>query len=279
MKSTRGRALMSIDVEDWFHVESFRGVIATKSWSQCEFRAERNTDLILDILRTSGTKATFFILAWVAEKAPHIIRRIHNEGHEIASHGYGHELVYNLTHEQFRQDVSNSKSIIEDIIGEPVLGYRAPTFSITDWAIEILIDLGFRYDSSLFPTSFHDRYGTLTSVGSHDAPIFELKSGFYQVPLSCLPIMKRNVPWAGGGYFRLMPYPVFRRGVASILKSRGAYCFYIHPWEFDAEQPRVLNVKAMNRFRHYNNLARTEPRYRKLVSEFHFEPIRNVLPM
>ncbi|MBI5772908.1 MAG: DUF3473 domain-containing protein [Verrucomicrobia bacterium] len=269
---------MSIDVEDWFQVENLRSAITKESWPQREFRAERNTDLILEILRQNNTKATFFILAWCAEKAPQIVRRIHAEGHEIASHGYGHDLVYNLTHEQFREDIRKSKSLIEDITGERVLGYRAPNFSITDWAIEILMELGFRYDSSLFPTMAHDRYGKLTTFKIQDAPVFELRDGFYQVLLSCLPLLGKNFPWAGGGYFRLIPYPVFQRGVARILAGRGTYCFYIHPWEFDPGQPRVKNVKASNRFRHYNNLARTEARYRQLVADFRFEPIRNALP-
>ena len=196
---------------------------------------------------------------------------------EVASHGYGHDLIYTLTEDQFRTDVKRSKGLLEDITGQPVIGYRAPNFSITDWAIDILRETGFRYDSSLFPSMAHDRYGKLEKFKVEDKRWFELAPGFHQVLLSCLPLAGRNLPWAGGGYFRLIPYPVFQRGVRRILRLKQAYCFYIHPWEFDPGQPRVNNIKASYRFRHYNNLERTEKRFRALVSDFSFQPIRDAL--
>ena len=279
MNTAAPKALMSVDVEDWFQVENLRSAITKDSWASRELRVQRNMDVVLGILDERQTKGTFFILGWVAEKLPALVKRIHAGGHEIASHGFGHDLIYRLTHEEFRADVRRSKEFLEDLVGEPVLGYRAPNFSITDWSIEILHELGFKYDSSLFPTMAHDRYGKLTTMTIQDRPWFELVPGFYQVLLSCLPVFGRNVPWAGGGYFRLIPYPIFRRGVQRILAVKQSYCFYIHPWEFDPDQPRITNLKASHRFRHYNNLAKTTARFTELVKDFSFQPIRNVLPL
>ena len=279
MNPESSKALLSVDVEDWFQVENLRSAISRDSWDRRELRVEKNVDLILRILDGQKTKATFFVLGCVAEKVPGLIRRIHAGGHEIASHGYGHDLIYTLSPAAFREDIQRSKKILEDIVGERVIGYRAPSFSITDWAIEILIECGFRYDSSLFPAMAHDRYGRLSKFKVQDKPIFELTRDFYQVLLSCLPVMKRNLPWAGGGYFRLIPYFIFRRGVARILDRKKLYCFYIHPWEFDPEQPKVKNLKTSHRFRHYNNLGRTESRFSQLVKEFQFQPIRLALPL
>ena len=270
---------MSIDVEDWFQVENLRAAVTRESWSSRELRVEKNTDLILEILAQNKTHATFFVLGWVAEKLPQIVKKLQAGGHEIASHGYGHDLIYNLSRAEFSEDIRRSKTILENITGEKILGYRAPNFSITDWAIEVLMEQGFKYDSSLFPTMAHDRYGKLTKFRIEDKPWFELADGFYQVLLSCLPLAGKNFPWAGGGYFRLIPYPVFKNGVARILRQRRLYCFYIHPWEFDPGQPRIGNLKASHKFRHYNNLARTEARFANLVKDFQFQPIRSVLPL
>jgi len=275
--TTKAPALMSVDVEDWFQVENLRGAIARDTWNERELRVEKNVELILDILAASGTKATFFTLGWVAERVPGLVKKIHSAGHEVASHGYGHDLIYNLTEDQFREDVTRSKKLLEDITGQPVIGYRAPNFSITDWAIDILRETGFKYDSSLFPSMAHDRYGKLKKFKVEDSRWFELAPGFHQVLLSCLPLGGRNLPWAGGGYFRLIPYPIFQRGVRRILRLKQAYCFYIHPWEFDPGQPRVTGIKASYRFRHYNNLERTEKRFRALVNDFSFQPIRDAL--
>jgi polysaccharide deacetylase family protein (PEP-CTERM system associated) len=278
MKDDPNRSLMSIDVEDWFQVENLRGAISRESWDERELRVETNTHLILDILDRNATKATFFVLGWVAERLVPLVGAIHARGHEVACHGYGHQLLHELSAQQFRDDVGRSKAILEDITGEAVLGYRAPSFSITDWAVECLVELGFRYDSSLFSSLAHDRYGKLAAVPMQDNPIFELRDGFHQVRLSCLRMAHRNLPWAGGGYFRLMPYPVFTWGVRRILEQQHLYCFYIHPWEFDPGQPNVSNIRASHHFRHYNNLDKTESRFSRLVAEFPFAPIRSALP-
>jgi len=269
-------AAMSVDVEDWFQVENLKPVIARSTWDSRETRVERNTDRILELLDTRGMRATFFILGWVAERHPGLIRRIAAGGHEIASHGYGHDLVYDLTEDEFRADVGRCKAVLEDLTGERVRGYRAPCFSITDWAVTILQQLGFEYDSSVFPTVAHDRYGRLTGV-SAGQPVIELRPGFHEVCISCLPIGGRGLPWGGGGYFRMLPYPVWSAGVRRILRSGTPYVFYLHPWEIDPAQPRVQGLSRVNYFRHYLNLARSEGRFCALLDGFAWTTVREVL--
>jgi polysaccharide deacetylase family protein (PEP-CTERM system associated) len=269
-------AAMSVDVEDWFQVENLRPAISRASWDGREARVERNTMRILELLDERGLRATFFILGWVAERHPGLIRRIAAEGHEIASHGYGHDLVYTLSQAEFREDVGRCKAMLEDLTGQQVRGYRAPCFSITDWAVTILQELGFQYDSSVFPTVAHDRYGRLTGVGAGE-PIVELRPGFHEVCISCLPLGKRGLPWGGGGYFRIIPYPLWRAGVSRILRAGAPYMFYLHPWEIDPGQPRVRGLGRINHFRHYVNLARCEARLRALLSAFPWTTVQGVL--
>jgi polysaccharide deacetylase family protein (PEP-CTERM system associated) len=269
-------AAMSVDVEDWFQVENLKPVVPRASWDTRESRVERNTNRILDILQAQNIRGTFFILGWVAERQPGLIRRIAEQGHEIACHGYGHELLYNLSPDEFRADVSRCKAILEDLTGQSVLGYRAPSFSITDWAVSILQELGFVYDSSVFPTVAHDRYGKLEGVDA-GRPIIELRPGFYEVCISCLPVGKRGLPWGGGGYFRMIPYGPWRAGVRKILAGGSPYVFYIHPWELDPGQPRMQGLGRVSRFRHYLNLDRAEDRFRSLVSGFSWTTIGQVL--
>ncbi len=261
------RAAMSIDVEDWFQVENLRAVVAKDSWDERELRVERNTERMLEIMAERGVTCTCFILGWVADKCPGLVRRIAEAGHEIASHGYGHDLIYNLSHDEFREDIRRAKALVEDLTGAQIRGYRAPSFSITDWAIDILQEEGFTYDSSAFPTVAHDRYGSLAGMDAGE-PIVEIREGFKEVCVSTLQLGKKGVPWGGGGYFRLIPYPVFRRGVAKILRSGGPYVFYIHPWEIDPGQPRMTGLKRSHAFRHYNNLGRCEGRFASLLSDF-----------
>jgi polysaccharide deacetylase family protein (PEP-CTERM system associated) len=272
--STSGGALaisacsvMSVDVEDWFQVENLKGVIRRDSWDSRELRVERNTDRILELMSGKGVRATFFVLGWVAEACPALVRRISDSGHEVASHGYGHELVYKLSPEEFQRDVERSVRVLEDITGKAVLGFRAPSFSITDWAIDILTEIGLRYDSSAFPTMAHDRYGTLSGVNA-DSRVVELRPGFVEICISCLRLGKHGVPWGGGGYFRLIPYPLFKWGVQSILGAGNPYVFYIHPWEIDPQQPRVSGLSRLHYFRHYNHLERCEARFEALLGEF-----------
>jgi polysaccharide deacetylase family protein (PEP-CTERM system associated) len=271
-----GSAAMSIDVEDWFQVENLKPVVARETWDSRESRVVRNTSRILDLLEEHRGRATFFVLGWVAERQPELIRRIAAGGHEIASHGYGHDLIYTLSPAEFRADVERGKKLLEDVTGQRVIGYRAPSFSITDWAVSILQELGFEYDSSVFPTVAHDRYGRLRGVDSGQ-PILELRRGFYEVCISCLPFGKRGLPWGGGGYFRMLPYAAWRAGVSHILGSGAPYVFYIHPWEIDPGQPRMRGLSAVSRFRHYLNLARCEDRFAALLGDFSWTTVRSLL--
>jgi polysaccharide deacetylase family protein (PEP-CTERM system associated) len=200
-------AALSIDVEDWFHTDNLRDVITRQAWENCELRVERNTMRMLEILQASNTRATFFVLGWVAEKCPHLVRAIAAAGHEIASHGYGHEHVYSLQPREFRADVVRSKQCLEDLTGKAVRGYRAPSFSITDWAIPILQDVGFDYDSSAVQTIAHDRYGRLSGMHA-GRPIVSLGDGFYEVCVSCIRLGERGIPWGGGGLFPAHSLPV-----------------------------------------------------------------------
>lgn len=269
--------LLSVDVEDWFQVENLKQAISRESWDSNIPRVERNINLILELLDQNSTKATFFILGWIARKYPSLVKKIHKEGHEIASHGFEHDLIYNLTREKFKQDVSLTKNILEDLTGEEVIGYRAPSFSITEWAIEILMLLGYKYDSSLFPIVGHSRYGKLEKIVIPDKTIFELKKGFYQIMVSYIDVGKVKVPLAGGLYFRLIPYEIFKRGIKKIVQQKGHYIFYIHPWEFDPEQPKVNNIKLNYKLRHYSNLKMTEIKFKKLLNDFNFCRIRDAI--
>jgi polysaccharide deacetylase family protein (PEP-CTERM system associated) len=265
---------MSIDVEEWFQVENLRRVVSRDSWDGHERRLELTIDRMLSVLDEHGVRATFFVLGWTAERSPQLVRAIASSGHEVASHGYGHELLHGLDEAAFRDDVTRSKDVLEDLVGQPVEGYRAPSFSITDWALPILREVGYHYDSSAFPISFrHSRYGTL---GGDIAPI-AMRSGITEVSLSCLRIAGQALPWSGGGYFRLVPYPLFRWGVRRILGSSPPYVFYIHPWEFDHEQPRLLGLKRSERLRHYLNLERTEARWTALLRDFRWLTIRELI--
>jgi len=262
---------ISFDVEDWFQVENLKEVISYDDWQRCDLRVIQNTRKILHILYRHNTRATFFVLGWVAERCPELVEEITDAGHEIASHGYGHELVYNLTPEDFRKDLLQSKNILEAITGSPVSGYRAPSFSITpesSWAFGILKNLGFSYDSSIFPTSFHNRYGF---DGTSCSP-FRHSNGLIEIPLSIYRFCGANFPVGGGGYFRLFPYACFRRLCLRLQARRKAVVFYLHPWELDPEQPR-MNVRFNYRLRHYINLEKTEIRLEKLLNEFSFVPL------
>ncbi len=271
-----GQAALSIDVEDWFHTDNVRDVIAREAWEGCELRVERNTTRMLEILYLCNAHATFFVLGWVAEKCPQLVRAIAAAGHEVASHGYGHEHVYSLRPSEFRADVLRSKTYLEDLTGKPVRGYRAPSFSITEWAVSILQEVGFEYDSSVVPTVAHDRYGRLNGMDA-GKPIVLLRDGFYEVCISCLPLGKRGIPWGGGGYFRLVPYTLWQQGVRAILRSGIPYVFYIHPWEIDPGQPRVNGLKATNGFRQCVNLHRCEERFSALIRAFEWMPICDLI--
>ncbi|MCH8137304.1 MAG: DUF3473 domain-containing protein [Proteobacteria bacterium] len=270
---------LTIDVEDYFHASALSKVIHRNDWDSVASRVENNTRKLLEIFDEVDTRATFFVLGWVAQRFPELIRDIHARGHEVASHGYSHELIYQQTPGVFREETLKSKQLLEDITGAEVTGYRAASFSITpasEWAIDILIEAGFRYDSSLYPIA-HDLYGDRT------APRFPYwrqgtgEGGLIEFPISTLQRAGVRIPVGGGGYFRLFPYPFVRWALASVNKSeKMPFIFYLHPWELDHEQPR-LPVSGLSRFRHYNNLHRCEARLRRLLADFEFTTCEQVL--
>jgi polysaccharide deacetylase family protein (PEP-CTERM system associated) len=260
-------AVLSVDVEDWFHVENLKRAVPRETWNARGLRVERNVERMLDLMAAAGNvRATFFVLGWVAERCPALVRRIAAAGHEVASHGYGHELLPSLSPSAFGEDVRRSKGVLEDLSSTPVRGYRAPSFSITEWAIPVLRESGFLYDSSVFATTANGRYGQIAGVGAADG-VVELAEGFFEVPVSCLKIGSLGLPWGGGGYFRLLPYRVFRRGVRHIRRRQRPYVFYIHPWEIDPDQPRVSGIPQAYRFRHYVGLGRCESRLKSLLED------------
>lgn len=269
----------TVDVEDYFQVAALAPAIDRASWAQRESRVERNTSVLLDLLAERGINGTFFVLGWIAERHPQLIRRIAAAGHEIACHGFSHQLIYEQTPEEFREETTRAKRMLEDLSGKAVNGYRAASFSITRrslWALDVLIDLGFRYDSSIFPIR-HDRYGI---PGANPRPAaLTAPSGrtLLEFPMSAASYLGVRVPVSGGGYFRLLPYAVTRSGLRQINEAGGRpFTFYLHPWEVDPDQPRV-RVGWIARFRHYNNLRRCEPRLRRLLQDFRFGTMRQVL--
>jgi polysaccharide deacetylase family protein (PEP-CTERM system associated) len=228
------------------------------------------------MVEAGGIRATFFVLGWVAAKCPTVVRRIADAGHEIASHGFGHALLSSLGTDELRSDVERSKCLLEDLLGAPVTGYRAPSFSIDDRALSILQEAGFVYDSSYVAASVHDRYGQLEDVPAGET-VTEVVPGFYEIAVSCLRVGSLGVPWGGGGYFRALPYPVFRRGVRHIRATGTPYVFYIHPWELDPGQPRPRGVPRLNRLRHYVGLGRCRSRYEQLLRDFRWSTIGDLL--
>ena len=269
---------LTIDVEDYFQVAALAEAVRREGWDSMEYRVEANTRRLLELLERHNTRATFFTLGWVAEKSPQLVREIQKAGHEVASHGYSHQLIYNQTPEVFREETRRSKQILEDIIGEPVTGYRAASYSITNqsrWALDILAEEGFTWDSSIFPVH-HDRYGM---PGAPRWP-HRLKTDkgheLAEFPLSTLKFPGYTLPIAGGGYFRLFPYWFSRWGLGSINRQGQPFVFYLHPWEIDPGQPR-LDVKWFSRFRHYNNLDVCEHRLDQLLGHFPFTTVSNVL--
>jgi polysaccharide deacetylase family protein (PEP-CTERM system associated) len=269
----------TIDVEDYFQVEALSRAIPRDHWPKMEYRCEQNVHRLLALLADTKVRGTFFILGWIAERSPQLIREIAAAGHEIACHGMSHRLIYKQSREEFRGETRRSKQLLEDLVGQPVLGYRAASFSIVKssfWALDELIDAGFRYDSSVFPVR-HDNYGV------PDAPLepFEITapSGrtLTEFPMSVARWGALRLPVSGGGYFRIFPYWLTRASLRRINQhERRPFVFYLHPWEVDPGQPRV-NAGWKSRLRHYTNLSRCEARLRQLLSEFPFAPMRDVL--
>jgi len=342
--------ILTIDLEDYFQVHAFSDVIKYDDWSNYECRIERNTDRLLEILNEAtqnskfktqnskdlsdsspcpmrsapcdSVKATFFVLGWLAERYPDLVRRIQKEGHEIACHGYGHKLIYTQSKKEFREDVRKAKAVLEDITGSEVIGYRAPNYSITNksqWAFEILVEEGFKYDSSIFPIR-HDFYGipnaprfpfviSLNGASNFEFSMLNCQLNTFQnsklitqnskleisnslthslinsralieFPLSTVKLLGQNFPISGGGYFRLFPYSLIRRGLKSInQKENKPFIFYVHPWEFDTDQPRIKGAANLSKFRHYVNLDKTEEKFRRLLKDFNFSSVKEIIQL
>lgn len=262
--------LLSFDVEDWFHSLNLQPALDRSKWNDYELRVVQNTHRILDLLAKHDTKATFFILGHVADRAPELVQEIDERGHEVASHGYNHELLYDQSVDEVRNDLRRSKELLDSVIAGSVTGYRAPSFSITESALETLSELGFEYDSSHFPVKFHDRYGDINVTSAETVTSTDV--GLTEVQLPSLDFLRIQIPWAGGGYFRVIPYWIYRRGIEQISTHRD-FVFYLHPWELDSEQPRFDEIPYNYRLRHYTNLEKTEARLDRLLTDFDWEPI------
>ncbi len=278
-RHTGSQFAMTVDVEDYYHVSAFEKSIAPSDWDKWPSRVDRNTRWLLDLFDQHNVKATFFVLGWVAERQRQLIADIAARGHEIASHGYSHRLVYNQTPDVFRDETQRSKALLEEIVQRPVVGYRAASYSITRrslWALDILAELGFEWDSSIFPIR-HDRYGI---ADSPTAPYQLTTPKGYRLtefPLSTAQLGPLRLPAAGGGYFRLYPYWLSRKLLRRAAAQGGGAIFYLHPWEIDPEQPRVEGASLLSRFRHYNNLRACPARLTRLLTEVQFTTVAEVL--
>ena len=270
---------LTIDVEDYFHVSALSSKISPDDWSAYDQgRVVQSTQKLLQLFAEYDYKATFFVLGWVAQRYPELVLDIGRGGHEVASHGWSHQLIYNQTPQVFQSETERSKKLLEDILGNEVAGYRAASYSITPksrWALDILVELGFQYDSSLFPV-YHDRYG-MPDIPFHPYELTTENGGqLIEFPLSTYNVFGYRLPVSGGGYFRLFPYMMNRWCLGSINRSGKPFVFYLHPWEVDPDQPRV-DVSGLSKFRHYNNLDKCYRRMESLLSDFKFGSMREVL--
>jgi polysaccharide deacetylase family protein (PEP-CTERM system associated) len=267
---------LSFDVEEHFQVSAFWSEARRQQWDKYESRVENNTRKLVELLAQHDTKATFFVLGWVAERYPGLVKLLVGQGHEIASHGYGHELVTTQSPEQFRHDVGKAKCILEDLTGSPVLGYRAPSFSITDesqWALAILVEEGYRYDSSMYDR-FHRSENARGSGGI--VQIDTAAGGIWEISPSTLNVWGFQVPVAGGGYFRLFPYAASKALLQRLERQGVKLVMYLHPWEIDPEQPR-MDGPWLSQFRHYLNLQKTQERLSRLLTDFRFGTMRDIV--
>ncbi len=269
---------MSVDVEDYFQVSAFDRIVSRHAWDSFDSRVVENTHRVLELFDRADVRATFFVLGWIAERFPALVREIAAAGHEVASHGYHHQLVYMLTPQQFREDVRSSKHLLEQIIGAPVIGFRAPSFSIIEstlWALDVLLEEGYMYDASIFPIH-HDRYG-IPDAERHVHILRRAAGTLVEMPASTVRIGQVNLPIGGGGYFRMLPYGWTRWGIRRVNRTeRQPVVFYFHPWEVDPDQPR-FEIGRTTRFRHYTGLRTTADRLRRLVGDFHFDSVATVL--
>jgi polysaccharide deacetylase family protein (PEP-CTERM system associated) len=268
---------LTIDVEDYYHVSGFDRCVRRSSWDDFPSRVVASTGRVLDRLAEAGVRGTFFVLGWVAERHPGLVRAIYDAGHEVGCHSHAHRLIYEQTEGQFRADLRQARDVLQDILGEAVTAYRAPSFSITrdcPWALDVLIEEGFAFDSSIYPTH-HDRYG-MPGTPLHPHRIERLAGAIWEYPPAVWRVLGYPVPVGGGGYFRLYPYALTRRALRAINAAGRPFVVYLHPWELDADQPR-LRPGALRAFRHYVNLGRTEERLVRLLQDFSFDTLSESL--
>jgi len=264
---------LSIDVEDYFMVSAFEKTVKRSDWEKYECRVEKNTLRILDVMDEYGAKGTFFVVGWIADRYPDLLREIHRRGHEIGGHSYYHRLVYEMTPEEFKQDLRRTRRAIEAAGVGPVIGFRAPSFSVIErnlWALDILRKEGYKYDASIFPAA-HARGGI-----AHAARYPHWIQDLAEFPMSTARVFGKSMPFSGGGYFRLFPYSFVKFGMNQSVRKGKPTIIYVHPWEFDPEQPR-MPAKPFDKFKHYVNLDKTESKFRRLLRDYHFAPVRDVL--
>lgn len=270
---------MTVDVEDYFQVAALSSAFPADVWESVPRRVVPNTERLLDLFDRHGIKATFFVLGWIAEREGALVRKIAARGHEIACHGYSHRLVYEQTPEDFRTETFRARDVLQETVGLPVQGYRAASYSITRnsfWALDILAEAGFTWDSSIFPIR-HDRYGVPNSPTRPYRLVTEKGGELTEIPLTTATVLGQRLPAAGGGYFRLYPYALSRALFAAAARE-GAGIFYLHPWEVDPEQPRATGISAFSRFRHYNNLDQCLRRLTQLIEDFRFSTVSDAIP-
>lgn len=279
MNSSGLKNALTVDVEDYFHVTALAQSVDKHTWPSLESRVQRNTRRLLQIFDDASVKATFFVLGWVAERHPDVVREIIETGHELACHGFSHQLIYEQGRKEFRQETIRAKRLLEDISGRQVAGYRAASYSITDesrWAIDVLVDVGFEYDSSIVPVK-HDLYGM--SDGRVFPYRMRLQNGktLTEFPPSTIKLLGQRFPIGGGGYFRLFPYWFTRWGLNQVnCENEMPFVFYLHPWEIDPDQPRFA-ADRKSTFRHYHNLHKCESRLKNLLGDFQFDTMQSIL--
>jgi polysaccharide deacetylase family protein (PEP-CTERM system associated) len=263
---------MSVDLEDWFCVYNMRSAIPLDAWEKCESRVERNTMRLAELFGKHRVEVTFFVLGWVADRYPDLIRELEHRGHEVATHGYSHRLITEMTPQEFEDDLTRALEVTSRCVSEPILGFRAPSFSVTNktmWAIERMRRLGIRYDSSVFPIGFHPDYG----IGDAPLEAHSYPNGLLEIPMSCAELGGRRIPCSGGAYFRILPYALTRRLIERCNRQGRPVIFYLHPWEIDPEQPR-MKLSWQKSFRHYFNLGETWARLDTLLGDFRFTSFR-----
>lgn len=263
-----GRFLASFDIEDWFHAENIKPSLPTSDWSLLDSRVERNTHELLDILAEAQARSTFFVLGWVARRHPGLVRRIVAEGHEVASHTDAHHRFYDLSRSELVADLARARDTLEQVTGQRVLGVRAPAFTITDEGLDCLAEANYWYDSSYHAFGMHDRYGRLNTPVDPEQPVVEVRAGLLELPMTRLRWGPVTLPWAGGGYFRVIPYSLYRRGVAHRLARHSWFMFYFHPWELDTDEVPPPALPAAMKFRAYTGRGRMRRDLRSLLQEF-----------